>query len=215
MQVNQWQAMLDTTIKPLRLFTVVLEGLSVALDWLGLLGSILIFFTVFSKKKILKNSFYITLVVVAALDSVFVILKFSRWSLKTVAATSNFAGIYSNYAVGLAYTRSLMSDMLTVALTLERFIALTAAIFHKNLTAEKKRVAWTVMVLFSILIASTRKHYSLVNFQFGNPQLANQPWFMAVTYFSDTVIPFLLTAIMFQSIVHAKKAAKIPYNIES
>lgn len=181
---------------------------------IGFVGNVLICITVISKSKMLRNEFYISLLVVAMFDLIFDLLKFSRWLVQKLCPTCKVGILFYNYASGVAYSCSLMSDMITLALTIERYLALAAPIFHKNLTPTKKRMAWGVALLVSAMTACTRMHYSFDTVAFSSADTRKQLWFRAVSYFSDNVVPFLLTAVTLflvagiAKVLHKRKAQR-------
>lgn len=193
--IDDWQNLLSI-LAPLDSFINWMVQISNAACWVGFIGSILIFVTVFSKRRMIRNSFYLSLVIVAALDLIFVLLKFFRWIILQLKPKTKAGILFYNYASGVTYTCSLMADMITLSLTLERYVALAAPIFHKNLSHRKKRLAWFISGIVSFLIACTRMHYSFDTVIFGDANLQKQAWFVGISYFSDNVIPFLLTVIM-------------------
>lgn len=167
--------------------------------YVGLLGSFLILFTVrnkFSKNHV--NSFYCILALVAFSDAVFLALKFARdetQKLKTFG-TSRTAQNFHLWASGIAYTCSLLSDMLTLALTIERFVALSFPVFHRSIPTEKKLRVWIAAVLISFIVACTRLHYVFDSYDVSDASFKTQLWFIVISSFSDDVIPFFLTGVM-------------------
>lgn len=163
--------------------------------WIGIIGNILTVITICLLPLKSISAFYFTMLAIATFDLCFLVIKFTRYEVYQSNPGPIGLAFYQ-YASGIAYTFSLFSDMITLALTVERYLALAFPVFYKGLTNDTKRWSWFSAVIISLIISVTRMHYSFDNSLYQSATMASYTWFAAVIYFSDTVTPFVITGIM-------------------
>lgn len=182
------------------------KGLQIYASLLGGIGSvftILLIITLYRKAFTEKISFYKIMITISILDFVFCFLDtfynaFYR-GFKLYGSSSHGAMWLMLVFRGLVYSFSLASDMCTVALTLERYLAVTKPQLHKNLS-EKRRVVQPFFGLAITILTSTRIHYSLEKtvqkrgsiYYYANSDLGATPFVIGLATFSDAVMPVLL-----------------------
>lgn len=161
---------------------------------IGTVGSLLIGFTVTNMPKQCRTAFYYVMCVIGILDGIFVVFKFLRYIIQSYDVGPAALQFYG-YASGIAYTCSLSSDLITLALTVERFIALGYPVFYQGLTPGRKRQTWLLGIVISHIVGITRMHYIFDTFDYPGT-IKDEVWFQGIVFFSDTVIPFALTGVM-------------------
>src|SRR5690348_17144118 len=70
LKINQWLNMLQTIYR-LQAYTAAIYMTIYTLYAVGILGNLLTLFTIFSKKELLRNAFYICLITISLLDIIF------------------------------------------------------------------------------------------------------------------------------------------------
>lgn len=164
--------------------------------FLGLIGNISIILIISSVPKKSLISCYVVLLVIACLDAAYLTLIGTGHIIKITRSDSiSINRDIALHTASAAYTLSLISDLTAVALTMERFTALTFPVYYKTLTFSRKRVAWVIAGGISLFMGVSRLHYSFDSFLYSS-NMRNYHWFIAISFFSDTVIPILLTVSM-------------------
>src|SRR5262249_51853266 len=113
--------------------------------------------------------------------------------------------------LGLTYSFSLASDLVTLALTAERFASLCYPQKMNNLPAKKGKIIRIFCAIAIIFISSMRLHYIGHSFEsFGiMPITVIQIWDtveLAISSFADMILPFLL---IFSMCIFSIKIVKV------
>lgn len=163
---------------------------------LGFIGSICSLLTVYYSWRFESklNNFEGTIAGTGVSDISFCFFAITRFPI--VATKLPGVTIYYSLAAGIAYASSMMSDMLTLCLAIDRYVALSFPIFYKAEAKRFRRWGWISMTLISFLLSTTRLHFCFDNLYYVNFDLQKTTWFPAMEFFSDMIMPFIMCGLM-------------------
>lgn len=185
----------------------VLQNYASLCGGLGTIFCILLILTLYRKAFTEKISFYKIMITIAGLDFMycFFVLFYNIFYREfKLRGSTNPDAMWIMIAIrGPMYTLSCVSDMCSVALTLERYLAVTKPQLHMKLL-EKRHLIQTFIALVIIILASSRMHYSMEKtvvqrgqlYYYTSSQMGSTAFVVGLATFSDAILPVLLFASM-------------------
>lgn len=210
LSINEWRRLNARTSKS-QFFASIGRGSIFAGTPVCLLGSILTMFVVRRQVKQQQKpvtTFQLIMVIVASMDLLYMSLLSGTYIILLTPYYYSFHWVRMlfNTMNGLSFFCSLFSDILTLFITVERFVAIRYPHFYNGNQAHLKNKFWPAAATASVLVSATRLHYcfdNVFNLIYENYQVG--PWLGALAFFSDTVLPFsLLITMLFLTTAVAK-----------
>lgn len=187
--------------KTLRLYASVICAL-------GFILTALLIGTLWRKTFVEKNTFYRAMMVVSVFDLAFNLLglpmNICHRTFRISGSTSHDAMRILILIRGLNFVVGLASDICTVILTLERYLAVDKPQLHKTLLDNQQRLVRVCCILAVFVVSMTRIHFCMdlsvdmigstnvyIKSDFGTT-----PFVVGLTILSDSVLPILLLIAM-------------------
>lgn len=163
---------------------------------LGLIGNLCTLTTVhFSwRSESTISIFESTIAVSAVCDFAYSLFTITR----QLIAKAHLPGyvLYYCIACGIANFGSIMSDMLTVCLTVDRYAALTFPVRYRMEEKTARHWGWIAMLAVSIVLSMTRLHFAFHNYYYTDFVLTAATWFIGLCFFSDMLLPFIMSFLL-------------------
>src|SRR5687768_7032523 len=99
------------------------------------------------------TAFDAVLLLIALIDIVFLALRLARYQVRINGIQSNLAIAFTTRVAGIVFACSLMSDLLTLALTIERYVALTAPVYYHGIPKENTKGLWLIAGVVAIFLS--------------------------------------------------------------
>lgn len=174
----------------------------------GIVCTVLLICSLWRKAVAQKNSFYIFMLVIAFIDLIFNLMCMLHHSFykiyKLTGHPSYFVMYYLLANKGVMFYTSCASDLCAVLLTLERYIGIAKAHFHRNLIESHKNLLKVVVSLAVIVVSAPRFHYVMdikitasgSLYYFTPSEFGSTTFVVTLITISDVVLPIVLLAVM-------------------